>query len=92
MALQMGALRDALLAGDVPPEKAAAAAEEAAAYETRLSSIDAKLTVTLWAGGLLFAAILTSQAALWIAMGKIDGGLVQISAQATHIEQLLAQR
>jgi hypothetical protein len=92
MALQMGALREALLAGNVPPDKASAAAEEAATYETRLGSIDAKLTVALWAGGLLFAAVLTSQAALWIAMGKIDGNLAQIGSQVTHIELMLAQR
>ena len=92
MALQMGALRDALLDGGVSPEKAAAAAEESASYETRLTSIDAKLTVALWAGGLLFAAILISQAALWITMGKIDGNLAQIGTQVTHIEQMLAQR
>jgi hypothetical protein len=91
MGLQMGAPRDALLAANVPPDKAAAAAEEAASYETRLSRIDAKLTVAMWAGGLLFAAVLTSQAAFWIGMGRISGQLATISAQANHIEQLLAQ-
>lgn len=92
MALQLGALRDALLDAGASPETARAASEEAASYETRLGSIDAKLTVALWAGGLLFAAVLTSQAALWIAMGKLDGNLAQIGAQVAHVEQMLAQR
>ena len=36
MALQLGALRDALLAAHVSPETASAAAEEVAGYEKRL--------------------------------------------------------
>lgn len=90
MALQMGALRDALLSAGADEEKATKAAEEAASYETRLARIDAKLTVALWAGGLLFAAVLTSQAALWIGIGKIDGSLTQIGAQVSRIEQMVA--
>jgi hypothetical protein len=58
----------------------------------RLGAIDAKLTVALWGGGLLFAAILTSQAALWIGQGRLDGQLSQIGAQVSHIEQMLTQR
>jgi hypothetical protein len=92
MPLQMGALRDALLNAGATEEKANKAAEEAASYETRLTRIDAKLTVALWAGGLLFAAVLTSQAALWIETGKIDGNLAQIGSQVAHIDQLLTQR
>jgi hypothetical protein len=92
VALQLGALRSALVEAGSSEATAAAAAEEAASYETRLGAIDAKLTVALWAGGLLFAAILTSQAALWIALGKIDGNLAQIGGQVTHIEQLVGQR
>lgn len=92
MALQLGALRDALLDAGANPEKANKAAEEAATHEGRLASIDAKLTVALWAGGLLFAAILTSQAALWIGQGRLDGQLSQIGSQVSHIEQMLTQR
>jgi hypothetical protein len=92
MALQLGALRDALLAAGAPEDKARAAAEEAAGYETRLARMDAKLSVALWAGGLSFAAILASQAVLWVQVGKIDGQLSSIAAQATHIEQLLTHR
>lgn len=89
MALEMGALRDALLAAGAGEEKASKAAAEAASYETRLARIDAKLTVALWAGGLLFAAVLTSQAALWLEIGKIGGSINQMGGQLTHIAQLI---
>jgi hypothetical protein len=48
VALQLGALRDALLDAGASPAKADKAAEEVAAYETRLASIDTKLTVLTW--------------------------------------------
>jgi hypothetical protein len=48
MALQLGALRDALLAANVPSEKASAAAEEIAGYDNRLASMDARLSVLTW--------------------------------------------
>lgn len=51
MAMQLGALRDALLDGGTSPELAAKAAEEVAAYENRLASIDANLAVLKWATG-----------------------------------------
>lgn len=92
MALQMGALRDALIAAGADQDKADKAAEEAASYETRLARIDAKLTVALWAGGLLFAAVLTSQTALWLEVGRIGGTLTQMSGQLAHIEQEVSQR
>jgi len=43
MALQLGALREALLDAGAQPEKAARAAEEVAGYETRFGSIEARL-------------------------------------------------
>jgi hypothetical protein len=43
MALQLGALREALIEGGTSPEKAAAAAEEVASYENRLASVETKL-------------------------------------------------
>lgn len=87
MALQLGALRDALIDAGASEDKARAAAEEAATYETRLSRIDAKLTVALWAGGLLFAAVLAAQATLWLEVGKVDGHLAAMSAQLAEITQ-----
>ena len=46
MALQLGALREALIEGGTSPEKAGAAAEEVASYENRLAGVETKL-VTL---------------------------------------------
>jgi hypothetical protein len=48
MALQLGALRDALLDAGATPLKADKAAEELASYETRLASIDPRLSVLTW--------------------------------------------
>jgi hypothetical protein len=47
MALQLGATREAFLAANVPAEKANAAAEELAAYDNRLSSVETRLAVLM---------------------------------------------
>ncbi len=57
MALQLGALLDALLDAGAKPEKADKAAEELATYETRLVGIDTKLALLTWMVG--FNLILT---------------------------------
>jgi hypothetical protein len=51
MALQLGALRDALIDAGAKPEKADKAAEELAGYESRLAGIDARLSVLTWMAG-----------------------------------------
>ena len=43
MALQLGALRDALIEAGASPERAREAAEEAAGYEDRLRAIDSRM-------------------------------------------------
>jgi len=48
MALQLGALRDALLSAGVSAEKADKAAEEVASYENRLASIETRLSLLTW--------------------------------------------
>ena len=48
MALRLGSRQDALLDAGASPEKAQRAAEEAAGYETRLSSLDTKVSVLTW--------------------------------------------
>jgi hypothetical protein len=58
MALQLGALRDALIDAGAKPEKADKAAEELAGYENRLAGIDARLTLLTWMSG--FNLVLTS--------------------------------
>jgi hypothetical protein len=79
MALQLGALRDAFLAANVPPEKAAAAAE-VAAYDTRLTHLTTLVQVAF---GLL-VVLMGSQAAIWIKMGEISGQLTQLAHAASH--------
>jgi hypothetical protein len=43
VALQLGALREALIEAGASPEKAAKAAEELAGYENRLATIDTRI-------------------------------------------------
>jgi len=57
MALQLGALREALLDAGASPEKAADAAEEVAAYERRLATIEFRLGLLTWMTGGLYAAL-----------------------------------
>jgi hypothetical protein len=51
MALQLGALRDALIDAGAKQEKADKAAEELAGYENRLANIDTRLTLLTWMVG-----------------------------------------
>ena len=74
MALQLGALREALLAAGAPPDKADKAAEEVAFYENRLAGIENKLTalagrvdLLTWMVGFNLLAI--SLALLWRVFG-----------------------
>lgn len=62
MALQLGALREALLDAGASPDKANKAAEELASYETRLAGIETKLAVLVWMVGFNLAMTL---AVLW---------------------------
>jgi hypothetical protein len=48
MALQLGALRDALLSAGTPADKADKAAEEVASYENRLGAVETRLAVLTW--------------------------------------------
>jgi hypothetical protein len=62
MALQLGALREALLDAGASQEKANKAAEELASYETRLAGIETKLAVLVWMVGFNLAM---TGAVLW---------------------------
>lgn len=62
MALQLGALRDALLDAGASTEKADKAAEELASYEGRLSGIETRLAVLTWM--VSFNLVMTA-ATLW---------------------------
>jgi hypothetical protein len=58
MALQLGALRDALIDAGASPEKAKAAAEELAGYERDLADIKSDLRVLKWGQGVTAAGVL----------------------------------
>ena len=62
MALQLAALREALLEAGASPEKAGAAAEEVASYENRLTKIKGDLSVLKWMAAFNLAMTL---AVLW---------------------------
>jgi hypothetical protein len=51
MALMLGELYDALRAGNTPEDKARAAAEEVAAYESRLGRVEGDLMLLKWMVG-----------------------------------------
>jgi hypothetical protein len=55
VALQLGALRDALEDAGATREKAARASEELAGYENRLASMDTRLTLLTWMVAGLYA-------------------------------------
>lgn len=59
MALQLGALRDALIDAGAQQDKADKAAEEVAAYENRLASIDTRLTLLTWIASFNLAITIT---------------------------------
>jgi hypothetical protein len=51
LALQLGALREALIEAGASPEKAAKAAEEVAEYESRLAEMAADIRLLKWMVG-----------------------------------------
>ena len=55
MALQLGALREALISAGSSTEKAEKAAEELAGYETRFSRIETDLSIVKWMMGFKLA-------------------------------------
>lgn len=63
MTLQLGALRDALLSAGAATDKADKAAEEMAGYESRFSSVEAKLAVLTWMVG---SNIVITLGVLWL--------------------------
>ena len=58
MALQLGALRDALLSAGAPHDKADKASEEVAGYEHELADIKGDLRLLKWMVGTNFAVSL----------------------------------
>lgn len=81
MALQLGALRDALLEAGVTSDKAAAAAEEVAGYDNRLTRLTTLVQVAI---GIL-VVLLGSQAALWAEVGHMNGQMQRVTVQIDQI-------
>jgi hypothetical protein len=67
MALQLGALRAALIEAGASPEKAAKASEELAGYENRLAGVETKLAVLIWMLGFNLALTAAIVARLFLA-------------------------
>jgi hypothetical protein len=94
MAMQLGALRDALIDAGAHADKADNASEELAAFETRfggiegkLAGIDARLTMLTRAVRIQASAtllILGSTLALWSKLGEISGQLAIIARSVSH--------
>jgi hypothetical protein len=67
MALQLGALREALIDAGASPEKATKAAEEVASYDTQLAGLRADVALLKWmVGGLYGVLALIGAPALWL--------------------------
>lgn len=63
MALQLGALRDALIDAGASPDKAARAAEELASYQNRFHDIETRLAILMLLVGGLYAV---AAPAIWL--------------------------
>jgi hypothetical protein len=82
MALQLGALRDALIEAGASPAAADKAAEEVASYENRLAGIetrlvrlDGKINLLAWMVGTLVPLnIALTAGTLWIVLGLATKG------------------
>ena len=57
MALQMGALRSALMEAGASGEKASEAAEKITGYERRFAKVESDLTMVKWMLSLLMASV-----------------------------------
>jgi hypothetical protein len=85
MAMQLGALRTALLEAGVSVEKAEKAAEEGAGFEARLAGIESRVSVLTWMVGAnvgLTIIVIGALVTLSSKLGEIGGQLVQLSRLA----------
>jgi hypothetical protein len=73
MALQLGALREALIEAGASSEKADKASEELAGYDSRLAQIETRLVLLTWmVGGIYGVLILIGAPALWMLLRVAD--------------------
>ena len=82
MAIMMGDLRTALIDAGASEDLANKAATEVATYESRLASIETRLSLLTWMSGVtlgLVLLVLSSTLALWTKFGEVTGQLTQIA-------------
>jgi hypothetical protein len=80
MALQLGSLRDALIAAGAT----STIASSAAAYDSRLAATDTRLAVLTWMAGANIALaflVLGSVFAIWNKVGDLSGQVAQIASR-----------
>ncbi len=82
MALQLGALRTALVDAGASPANAERAAEEVAGYDNRLAGLETRVAVLTWMVGAnlgLTLLIVGSLFAVWSKLGEVSGQLAQLA-------------
>lgn len=88
MALQLGALRAALVDAGAAPDKADAAAAEVAGYERRLNRIETRLSLLTWMVGAtigLSLVLLGGEMAVWAELADLSGQVGQLNAQTAQV-------
>jgi len=89
MAMQLGALRTALLEAGASPEKADKAAEEAASYVTRLAGLETRVAVVTWMVGANITLSLLTLGALITLSANFASKLGEISGQVTQLTKMI---
>ncbi len=82
MALQLGALRTALVDAGASPANVERAAEEVAGYDNRLAGLETRVAVLTWMVGAdlgLTLLIVGSLLAVWSKLGEVSGQLAQLA-------------
>jgi len=81
MAMQLGALRTALLEAGATQETAEKAAEEAASYETFLAGLETKVSVVTWMVGANITLTMVTLGVLMTLAAKIG----EVTGQIIHM-------
>ena len=81
MALQLGAVRDALIDAGASPEQAAKAAEELAGYEREFAEIKSDLRVLKWAQAATFVMTVAILVKLFLVVDRPSGAGTVLAAE-----------
>ncbi len=85
MAMQLGALRTALLEAGATQDKADKAAEEAASYVTRLAGLETRVAVVTWMVGANITLTVVTLGVLITLASKLG----ELSGQIMHMGHLI---